>query len=310
MLTEPFESDTKKKWSQLVSQINEIYRKVNECMGKPSSQFKFSNLLNADGDQIGIRVYCLGPLNAGAESTLLYCDVTNDDENIQFDADGPLIGTTAQTGSNSDQPNLDDDNLKLPTFKWKELLHSGLVCKDEKAESKLSIEEQLQLERKRMPVSSICGYEFHEQSKRFVFSLEGSLYHMDDVGQAPYLPAKLPSKKASAKINVSICPTNPDLIAYVSAGDLYALNIRSGVELQLTDNKLDSPGRVLSAGLPCFVVQEEFNRYIGFWWQPTGISPNEYKILFEQVDETDVELIKLSTYDGAVEEYRYPKPGR
>lgn len=306
MLTEPFEPDSKKKWSQLVSQIKEIYRKVNECMGKPSSQFKFSNLLNPDGDLIGIRLYCLGPPSSGTESTLLFCDITNNDEGIQFDGtDGSLISSTAQTG-----PNEDDDNLKLPVFKWKELIHSGLVCKEDEAESKLSIEEKLQLERKRLPSASICTYEFHEASKRLVFSLEGSLYYVDDIGQAPYLPVKLPSKKASSKINTTICPSNPDLIAYVSGGDLCVLNIRSGVELQLTDHKRDAPGRTLSYGLPCYIVQEEFNRYVGFWWQPDSVSPNEHQILFEQVDETDVELIKLSTYDGSVEEYRYPKPGR
>ena len=185
-----------------------------------------------------------------------------------------------------------------------------MISKEEETGAKLSIEEKLQLERKRLPFTSIGAYEFHEQAKRLVFSLEGSLYFVDDNGQAPYMPTKLHSKKASAKINTSICPTNPDLIGYVSGGDLYVLNIRTGVELQLTDNKLDAPDQVISAGLPSYVVQEEFDRYVGFWWQPVSSSPNEYKILFEQVDETDVELIKLSTYDGSVEEYRYPKPGR
>ena len=312
MLTEPFEPDTRKNWSQLVSQIKEIYRKVNECMGKPSFAFKFSNLHNSNGDQIGIRVYCLGPVSNGTESTLLFCDVTNDDQNqIQFNADGSLSGSAAlQNSTTGDQPTEDDDNLKLNTFKWRELIHSGLVCKDDEAAAKMSIEEKLQLERKRMPVTGIVAYEFHEQQKRFVFSLEGSLHYVDDNGQAPYLPTKLPSQKQSAKINPSICPTNADLVAYVSDNDLYVLNIRTGVELQLTDNKREALGRTISAGLPCYIVQEEFNRYVGLWWQPTGSSPNEYKILFEQVDETDVELIKLATYDGSTEEYRYPKPGR
>ena len=31
-------------------------------------------------------------------------------------------------------------------------------------------------------------------------------------------------------------------------------------------NLADDP---VSAGLPSFVVQEEFDRYTGFWWQPT-----------------------------------------
>jgi len=28
----------------------------------------------------------------------------------------------------------------------------------------------------------------------------------------------------------------------------------------------------LSAGVPSFVVQEEFDRFTGFWWQPSSTS--------------------------------------
>jgi len=65
----------------------------------------------------------------------------------------------------------------------------------------------------------------------------------------------------------------------------------------------------LTAGQPPFIVQEEFDRYTGYWWQPTAGS-GVYRILYEEVDETEVEEVHTfnpSTQD--VEHYRYPRPG-
>ena len=44
----------------------------------------------------------------------------------------------------------------------------------------------------------------------------------------------------------------------------------------------------LSAGVPSFVVQEEFDSYSGYWWQPRTESDdyskvNKYCILHEEV---------------------------
>lgn len=35
-----------------------------------------------------------------------------------------------------------------------------------------------------------------------------------------------------------------------------------------TGNLSDDP---ISAGVPSYVTQEEFNRYTGFWWQPLPV---------------------------------------
>ena len=36
----------------------------------------------------------------------------------------------------------------------------------------------------------------------------------------------------------------------------------------------------VSAGLPSFVVQEEFDRYTGYWWQPAVVhDPGEIVML-------------------------------
>lgn len=40
----------------------------------------------------------------------------------------------------------------------------------------------------------------------------------------------------------------------------------------------------LSAGVPSYVMQEEFSRYQGFWWQPQ--TEGKFLIAFETFDGT------------------------
>lgn len=67
----------------------------------------------------------------------------------------------------------------------------------------------------------------------------------------------------------------------------------------------------LSAGVPSYVMQEEFNRYQGFWWQPQS-EDGVYRIVYEEVDESDVTLYTFPSSDsvgGEYEEYRFPRAG-
>lgn len=65
----------------------------------------------------------------------------------------------------------------------------------------------------------------------------------------------------------------------------------------------------LSAGIPSYVMQEEFNRYQGFWWQPHQ-TDGIYRICFEEVDESDVSIYSFpSSHSYGGEEYRFPRAG-
>lgn len=77
----------------------------------------------------------------------------------------------------------------------------------------------------------------------------------------------------------------------------------------------------LSAGVPSFVVQEEFDRYTGYWWSPAPL-PNKdddvtdhapfYCMLYEEVDEGEVEILNIfspSVEGKNVDQYRYPRAG-
>lgn len=77
---------------------------------------------------------------------------------------------------------------------------------------------------------------------------------------------------SGAKLNPQICPSNPDLVAYICNHDIWVAHTVSGCNVRLTyahkggRNLADDP---LCAGVPSYVMQEEFCRYQGYWWQPT-----------------------------------------
>jgi dipeptidyl-peptidase 9 len=65
------------------------------------------------------------------------------------------------------------------------------------------------------------------------------------------------------------------------------------------------------AGVPCYVTQEEFSRYTGFWWQPKS-DDDVFRIVYEEVDESDVKVFSFpssQTSSGEVEEFRFPRAG-
>lgn len=114
----------------------------------------------------------------------------------------------------------------------------------------------------------------------------------------------------------------------------------SGQEVRLTNTRSGDRDAV-TAGLPSYVMQEEFKRFVGVWWRPEseyitighnnehscgancdatcdtyratvkGANSNlvRYDLLYEEVDESEVEPFKISSWDGQCEEYRFPKPG-
>jgi dipeptidyl-peptidase 9 len=65
------------------------------------------------------------------------------------------------------------------------------------------------------------------------------------------------------------------------------------------------------AGSPPYVIQEEFDRYTGCWWQPAASGSASVCLLYEHVDESLVDEIRIPEYsmkDG-METYRYPRVG-
>lgn len=83
----------------------------------------------------------------------------------------------------------------------------------------------------------------------------------------------------------------------------------SGHDCRLTYTNNGKRNDPLSAGVPSYVMAEEFNRYNGYWWQLKS-SDGIYRICFEEVDESDVSIFTFpSAHSYGGEEYRFPRAG-
>ena len=101
---------------------------------------------------------------------------------------------------------------------------------------------------------------------------------------SPLFPTELRTATQWAALDPQICPQNSDLIAYISGCDISVTHTLSGHEERLTlahnghRTIADDP---LSAGVPSYVMQEEFSRYQGYWWQPhSNGKPNNRPMLY------------------------------
>ncbi|KAJ3278988.1 dipeptidylpeptidase [Borealophlyctis nickersoniae] len=103
-----------------------------------------------------------------------------------------------------------------------------------------------------------------------------------------------------------------NLVAFYRHRDLWVTTF-DGVEQQLTL----SPSSTIFNGVAEYVMQEEFHRFTGYWWEPVlegdDAEPTKpERILCMEVDESAVELISIPRpgIDGGVDKYRYPRVGK
>lgn len=85
------------------------------------------------------------------------------------------------------------------------------------------------------------------------------------------MPTEVRCTKLWAALDPQICPDNSDLVAHVSGGDIWVSHTLSGQSERITfahDGRRSFADDPLSAGTPAYVMQEEFSRYQGYWWQP------------------------------------------
>ncbi|XP_064645496.1 dipeptidyl peptidase 9-like [Lineus longissimus] len=287
IMHQPLQPSQKKTWQEIRQTIKAARKAQSTIASKVPHSFTFRPILTEYG--LYPRLYFLGIPDGCRENTLLYSDLMY-----------------AHTGAY--------DPL-TPNLTWHPILDS-MATQHTKM---LSKEEQLLRERKRMSHFGITSYDVHSDSGHFVFPMSGGLYDfhdMDVVAGTPgnILPQPLVSRASNPKMDPKVCPRNTNLIAFISSNDIWTYNCGSGAEKQLTFShtglercKTD----VRSAGVPSFVVQEEFDRYTGYWWRPSG-SQNRYSILYEEVDESDVELTYImssSEDESGYDEYRYPRAG-
>ncbi|CAL8281303.1 unnamed protein product [Lota lota] len=209
----------------------------------------------------------------------------------------------------------------LLVLSWKQMLDHFQATPHQGAYSR---EEELLRERKRLGAFGITSYDYHAKTGLFLFQASNSLFYCQDGGHngfisSPIKPVEVKTHCSGTRMDPKICPGHPDYIAFVNSNDLWMANIKSGEERRLTychkglDNVKEDPK---SAGVATFVIQEEFDRFTGYWWSPSATEePDGGKtmyLLYEEVDESEVEIIHVPS--PALEErkadaYRYPRTG-
>ncbi|XP_074020032.1 dipeptidyl peptidase 9 isoform X8 [Numenius arquata] len=208
----------------------------------------------------------------------------------------------------------------LLLLSWKQMLdhfqatpHHGMYSR----------EEELLRERKRLGVFGITSYDFHSESGLFLFQASNSLFHCRDGGKngfmvSPMKPLEIKTQCTGPRMDPKICPADPAFFSFINNNDLWVANIETGEEKRMTychkglSNVLDDPK---SAGVATFVIQEEFDRFTGYWWCPTASTEGSedlktLRILYEEVDESEVEIIHVPSpalEERKTDSYRYPR---
>ena len=82
------------------------------------------------------------------------------------------------------------------------------------------------------------------------------------------MPKFVQTSLSGTRMDAKICQRNPDIISFIFADDIWVANTRTGQELRLTFVRTPGRDECVSAGIPSFVTQEEFDRFTGYWWEP------------------------------------------
>uniref|UniRef100_A0AAY4D7B1 dipeptidyl-peptidase IV n=1 Tax=Denticeps clupeoides TaxID=299321 RepID=A0AAY4D7B1_9TELE len=282
----------KHSWDGLRDIIHSSRKYSGMIINKAPHDFQFVQKHDESGPH-SHRLYYLGMPYGSRENSLLYSEIP---KKIRKEA--------------------------LLVLSWKQMLdhfqatpHHGVYSR----------EEELLRERKRLGVFGITSYDHHARSGLFLFQASNSLFYCRDGGHngfiqaSPMKPVEIKTQCSGTRMDPKISPGDPSFIAFINNNDLWVSSIETGEERRLTfchkglNNVKDDPK---SAGVATFVIQEEFDRFTGYWWSPAAPEDADggrtLQLLYEEVDESDVEVIHVPS--PALEErkadvYRYPRTG-
>uniref|UniRef100_A0A8C7JF82 dipeptidyl-peptidase IV n=1 Tax=Oncorhynchus kisutch TaxID=8019 RepID=A0A8C7JF82_ONCKI len=279
----------KHSWDGLRNIIHSSRKYTGMVINKAPHDFQFVQRQDESGPY-SHRLYYLGMPYGSRENSLLYSEIP---KKIRKEA--------------------------LLVLSWKQMLdhfqatpHHGVYSR----------EEELLRERKRLGVFGITSYDYHAESGLFLFQASNSLFYCRDGGHngfiqaSPMKPVEIKTQCSGTRMDPKISPGDPTFMAFINSNDLWVASIETGEERRLTywmNNVKEDPK---SAGIATFVIQEEFDRFTGYWWSPAAPEDPDggktLQLLYEEVDESEVELIHVPS--PALEErkadvYRYPRTG-
>lgn len=143
----------------------------------------------------------------------------------------------------------------------------------------ISAEERASNERQRRVASGIASYELSRDGDRLLVPLSGRLFVID---RSENRVVELSSDAGYAR-DARLSPDGRR-VSCVRGGELYVIDVASGVEQQLT--KASAP--TVTNGSPDYVAQEELQRDEGCWWSPDG-----RVLIYQQTDTSAVAEISL-----------------
>ncbi|KAI5634622.1 dipeptidyl peptidase 9 [Phthorimaea operculella] len=267
-------------WAEVRQAVHDLRKELSSLSTMVPMAISFRKLANGK-----TRIYFLRTPQNGWEITLLYTDVS---------------------------PSHQANSARL---EWKPLIESNVALGV--TSGKWSREEQLLWERQRVAAWGIASYELHQATGRVLFPCASSLFVAEEtpLQPPPLIPRSLDTG-GGAPLTPAMCPSAPDLVAHTAKGDIWLCGggLRRPTRLTYAckgrepERLADDPRQ---AGVPCYVTQEEFSRYTGFWWQPKS-EDDVYRIVYEEVDESEVKVYSFpssQTSSGDVEEFRFPRAG-
>jgi dipeptidyl-peptidase 9 len=207
-----------------------------------------------------------------------------------------------------------DEESGVPTV-WRRLCQLPSADTDSKSAT-MSKEEELLRERMRERESGITSYKYNADKNRVMVPSGGQLYTStlpNDLAsvESPIVLQKLgkDTTQSGAKLDGKFSP-DCELVSFVRNGEVWVCSVETGVELQLTHTEAGK-----TAGLPEYIIQEEFDRYTGYWWSPQ-VRKNEngdehtYSLLYLEVDETKVPRVSIADpVTGTADNFVFPRPG-
>ncbi|XP_068217006.1 LOW QUALITY PROTEIN: dipeptidyl peptidase 8-like [Palaemon carinicauda] len=261
-------------WKEVHQRVRELRRTFLHLSVKTPTDVTFRRL----GPSL-LRCYFLLSPGQGRESTLFYADI-----NLKSTWGNRIVYQEVLDSGHS--------------FLWR----------------RTSREEQLLSERRRISTWGITNYELHPSSGTLVFPASSTIFQCVHPEQPICAVSPKELVSCQVRLNPQICPANPNLIAFAAQYDIYLYNTKTGEEKRVTHVHSGS-GRLeydpKSAGMPSYVMQEEFSRYQGYWWQPTS-TDGVYRLLYEEVDESEVPIVQFILPEdstGMLDEFRFPRAG-
>eukprot|EP00035_Acanthoeca_spectabilis_P024814 m.455455 g.455455 ORF g.455455 m.455455 type:complete len:773 (+) comp20873_c0_seq1:207-2525(+) len=146
----------------------------------------------------------------------------------------------------------------------------------------ISKEEELLRERRRLRTTGITTFTVHAPSNTILFLSGNELFSYQPFAAADNRPILVDDGSNGTCMDPKFCPSDPDLISFIRSNALCVARVSTG-----TCTVLAKGHGGLTIGTPPYIIQEEFDRYTGYWWRDDAYGG--YAILYEEVDEVEID---------------------